>query len=327
MSPRHALSRRLLMLGGTAAALSAPAYAQAWPGRPISLVVGYPPGGQTDFAARIVQNGLSQALGQPVVVENRGGAGGNLGLDAVLRARPDGYTFLASNSSPMVINPHTFPPTGLNPLDLVNVCMILDAPLVYCVHPSVPATTAPELVAWIKAQPRMIDYGIPAAGSLPHLAMELFRSRTGLPEMQQIPYRGSGPALQDFLAGRFPVMTDSLSVMAGALNAEQIRGVMTTSTTRVPAFPTVPTAGEQGIDDFVVGAWTGISAPRGTPPEIIARMNDTVNQVLRDPTVRRQIEAQGAVVGGGTADAFDQRVRADHARWGEIARSNNITSG
>lgn len=315
------------MLGGTAAALSAPAYAQAWPGRPISLVVGYPPGGQTDFAARIVQNGLSQALGQPVVVENRGGAGGNLGLDAVLRARPDGYTFLASNSSPMVINPHTFPPTGLNPLDLVNVCMILDAPLVYCVHPSVPATTAPELVAWIKAQPRMIDYGIPAAGSLPHLAMELFRSRTGLPEMQQIPYRGSGPALQDFLAGRFPVMTDSLSVMAGALNAEQIRGVMTTSTTRVPAFPTVPTAGEQGIDDFVVGAWTGISAPRGTPPEIIARMNDTVNQVLRDPTVRRQIEAQGAVVGGGTADAFDQRVRADHARWGEIARSNNITSG
>jgi tripartite-type tricarboxylate transporter receptor subunit TctC len=315
------------MLGGTAAALSAPAYAQAWPGRPISMVVGYPPGGQTDFAARIVQNGLSQALGQPVVVENRGGAGGNLGLDAVLRARPDGYTFLASNSSPMVINPHTFPPTGLNPLDLVNVCMILDAPLVYCVHPSVPATTAPELVAWIKAQPRMIDYGIPAAGSLPHLAMELFRSRTGLPEMQQIPYRGSGPALQDFLAGRFPVMTDSLSVMAGALNAEQIRGVMTTSTTRVPAFPTVPTAGEQGIDDFVVGAWTGISAPRGTPPEIIARMNDTVNQVLRDPTVRRQIEAQGAVVGGGTADAFDQRVRADHARWGEIARSNNITSG
>ena len=326
MSPRHALSRRLL-LGGSIAALAAPAYAQTWPSRPITLVVGYPPGGQTDFAARIVQNGISQALGQPIIIENRGGAGGNLGLEAVLRARPDGYTFMASNSSPMVINPHTFPPTGNNPLDLVSVCMILDAPLVYCVHPSVPATSAADLLAWIKAQPRMIDYGIPASGSLPHLAMEFLRYRTGLPEMQPIPYRGSGPALQDFLAGRFPVMTDSLSVMAPALSGEQIRGIMVTSDGRVPAFRTIATAGEQGIGDFVIGAWTGVSAPRGTPPEIVARMNDAVNQALRDPNVRERIAAQGAVVHGGTAEAFDQRVRADHARWGDVARRNNITSG
>lgn len=326
MSSRHALSRRLL-LGGSVAALAAPAYAQTWPSRPITLVVGYPPGGQTDFAARIVQNGISQALGQPVVIENRGGAGGNLGLEAVLRARPDGYTFMASNSSPMVINPHTFPPSGNNPLDLVSVCMILDAPLVYCVHPSVPVTNAAELVAWIKAQPRMIDYGIPASGSLPHLAMEFLRSRTGLPEMQPIPYRGSGPALQDFLAGRFPVMTDSLSVMAPSLSGDQIRGIMVTSEGRVSAFRNIATAGEQGIGDFVIGAWTGVSAPRGTPPEIVARMNDAVNQALRDPNVRERIAAQGAVVGGGTAEAFDQRVRADHARWGEVARRNNITSG
>lgn len=326
MPSRHMLSRRLL-LGGAMGALAAPAFAQAWPSRPITLVVGYPPGGQTDFAARIVQNGISQALGQPVVVENRGGAGGNLGLEAVLRARPDGYTFLASNSSPMVINPHTFPPSGLNPLDLVNICMILDAPLVYAAHPSVPATNAAELIAWIKAQPRMIDYGIPAAGSLPHLAMELLRSRAGLPEMQPIPYRGSGPALQDFLAGRFPVMTDSLSVMAPALGGGQIRGVLATSSSRVTAFPDIPTGGEQGIDDFVIGAWTGVSAPRGTPPEIAARMNEAVNQALRDPTVRERIAAQGAVVGGGTMEAYDRRVRADHARWGEVARRSNITSG
>ncbi|RKK05193.1 tripartite tricarboxylate transporter substrate binding protein [Pseudoroseomonas wenyumeiae] len=326
MTARPTLSRRLL-LGAGAAALAKPALAQAWPSRPITLVVGYPPGGQTDFAARIVQAGISKALGQPVVIENRGGAGGNLGLEAVLRSRPDGYTFLASNSSPMVINPHTFPPTGLDPLDLINVCMILDAPLAYCVHPSVPVANAVELVAWIKAQPAMIDYGIPASGSLPHLAMELFRSRMGLPELQPIPYRGSGPALQDFLAGRFPVMTDSLSVMAPALNGRQVRGVMATSTQRVSAFPDIPTGGEQGIGDFVVGAWTGISAPQGTPPEMVARMNAAVNEALRDPNVRERIEAQGAVVGGGTAEAFDRRVRADHARWGEVARKNNITSG
>lgn len=325
MSSRHALSRRLL-LGGSVASLSAPAFAQAWPSRPITLVVGYPPGGQTDFAARIVQNGISQALGQPIVVENRGGAGGNIGLEAVLRARPDGYTFLASNSSPMVINPHTFPPSGINPLDLVNICIILDAPLVYCVHPSVPAANAAELLAWIKALPRMIDYGIPAAGSLPHLAMEFLRSRTGLPEMQPIPYRGSGPALQDFLAGRFPVMTDSLSVMAPPLSGQQIRGIMVTSESRVPAFRNIPTAGEQGISDFIIGAWTGVSAPRGTPAEIVARMNEAVNQALRDPIVRERIAAAGAVVGGGTADTFDQRVRSDYIRWGEVARRNNITS-
>lgn len=325
MPSRHALSRRLL-LGGSVASLSAPAFAQAWPSRPITLVVGYPPGGQTDFAARIVQNGISQALGQPIVVENRGGAGGNIGLEAVLRARPDGYTFLASNSSPMVINPHTFPPSGINPLDLVNICIILDAPLVYCVHPSVPAANAAELLAWIKALPRMIDYGIPAAGSLPHLAMEFLRSRTGLPEMQPIPYRGSGPALQDFLAGRFPVMTDSLSVMAPPLSGQQIRGIMVTSESRVPAFRNIPTAGEQGISDFIIGAWTGVSAPRGTPAEIVARMNEAVNQALRDPIVRERIAAAGAVVGGGTADTFDQRVRSDYIRWGEVARRNNITS-
>lgn len=145
--------------------------------------------------------------------------------------------------------------------------------------------------------------------------------------MQPIPYRGSGPALQDFLAGRFPVMTDSLSVMAPALSSGQIRGVIATSEVRVPAFPAILTAGEQGIADFVIGAWTGVSAPRGTPPEIVARMNQAVNQALRDPTVRERIVAQGAVVGGGTAEAFDQRVRADHARWGDVARRNNITSG
>ncbi|MBU8546633.1 MULTISPECIES: Bug family tripartite tricarboxylate transporter substrate binding protein [Roseomonadaceae] len=326
------ISRRgLLGLGTTLAAtgLAAPrlATAETWPSRPITLVVGYPPGGQTDFAARIVQPGLARALGQSVVIENRGGAGGNIGTEAVIRARPDGYTLLAANSSPMVINPHTFPAVNFNPLDLRNIGMILDAPLAFCAHPSVEATDVRAMTAWIQAQGRMLDYGIPAAGSLPHLAMELLRSRLGLPEMQNIPYRGSGPALLDFIAGRFPIMTDSLSVMAPALRAGQVRGFMMTSAARVPGFETIPTAGEQGLEDFVVGAWTGISAPAGTPPAILARVNAALEEALADTTVRDRIMAQGAVPGGGTAAAFDARVRADHARWGAVARANGITSG
>jgi tripartite-type tricarboxylate transporter receptor subunit TctC len=324
--PSYIAPRRALL---GAAILAAPslARAQSWPSRAITLVVGYPPGGQTDFAARIVQPELSRALGQPVVIENRGGAGGNIGTETVIRARPDGHTLLASNSSPMVINPHTFPAANFNPLDLVNIGMILDAPLAFCVHPSIPARGAREFEAWLKAQPAMVDYGIPASGSLPHLAMEMFRERLRLPEMQAIPYRGSGPALQDFIAGRFPIMTDSLSVMAPALNGGQARGILMSSEARVPAFADVPTGGEQGIADFVVGAWTGISAPSGTPAEVVRKVNAALNEALADPTVRERITTQGAVVGGGTAEAFDARVHADHARFGAVARANNITSG
>ncbi|WP_424811534.1 Bug family tripartite tricarboxylate transporter substrate binding protein [Roseococcus sp. YIM B11640] len=321
-----AIQRRTVMGLGTAV-LATPALAQAWPARPVTLVVGYPPGGQTDFAARIVQPGLARALGQTIVIENRGGAGGNLGTEHVVRARPDGYTLLASNSSPMVINPHTFPAAGFDPMDLLNVCMILDAPLAFCVHPAIPARNVREVAEWIRSRPGMVDYGIPAAGSLPHLAMEMFRARLSLPEMQRIPYRGSGPALQDFVAGRFPIMADSLSVMAPALSGGQARGVMMSSAARVPAFVDVPTAGEQGIEDFVVGAWTGLSAPAGTPPEILARLNAAMNEALRDENVRERIMAQGAVVGGGTAAAFDARVREDHRRFGAVARTNNISSG
>ena len=324
--PLPHLPRRALL---ATAALAAPGVAsgQTWPSRPITLVVGYPPGGQTDFAARIVQPGLSRVLGQPVVIENRGGAGGNIGTEAVIRARPDGHTLLASNSSPLVINPHTFPPAGFNPLDLVSIGMILDAPLAFCVHPSIPARDARGFAEWLKARPAMVDYGIPASGSLPHLAMAMFRERLGLPEMQAIPYRGSGPALQDFLAGRFPIMTDSLSVMAPALSGGQARGILMSSEARVPAFPDVPTGGEQGIADFVVGAWTGISAPAGTPAELVRKVNAALNDALSDPVVRDRITAQGAVVMGGTPEAFDARVRADHARFGAVARANGITSG
>ncbi|WP_419897387.1 Bug family tripartite tricarboxylate transporter substrate binding protein [Roseomonas sp. USHLN139] len=329
-TPVPAASRRALLTGGLAlgaGALAAPRLASAqaaWPSRPVTLVVGFPPGGQTDFAARVIQQGMSTALGQPVVIDNRGGAGGNLGTEAVLRARPDGYTLLAANSSSMAINPHTFPGMTINPLELVSVGLALQSSLVLCLHPSVPAKNVDELASWIRSQPKGVDYGTAAAGSMSHCAMELFRSRIGNPAMESIPYRGSGPAMQDFIAGRFPMLFDAASVVAPFLKSGQVKGLLVTGDKRAPAFPEIPTAAEQGVKDFSITSWIGLSAPRGTPAEVVQKVNAALNVALADATVRERITGQGDEPGGGTAAEFDERVRRDHARWGEVARAANI---
>ncbi|WP_426959469.1 Bug family tripartite tricarboxylate transporter substrate binding protein [Muricoccus radiodurans] len=326
--PPRPLGRRTAIGAGlgAAAALATPhlALAQAWPTRPITLVVGFPPGGQTDFAARIIQNGMAAALGQPVVVENRGGAGGNLGTEAVLRARPDGYTLLAGNSSPMAINPHTFPGMTINPLELTPIGLALQSSLLLCVHPSVQATNVQEFAAWIRQQRRGADYGVPAAGSLSHCAMELFRQRVGNPPMEMIPYRGSGPAMQDFIAGRFSAMFDGASVVAPFVRAGQVKGLLVTGEHRAPAFPDIPTATEQGLQDFAFVAWVGLYGPRGLPEEIVTRVNAALNTALQDATVKERITSQGDEPGGGTPQSFGETTRRDHARWGEVVRAANI---
>lgn len=310
------------------ALLAAPAIAraQAWPSRPVNLVVGFPPGGQTDFAARVVQPGLTAALGQPVVIDNRAGVGGNLATEYVARARPDGYTLLAGNSSPMTINPHIYANMAVNPLDLVPIGLALQSSLLLCVHPSVPATDLATLTAWLKAQPKGADYGSASAGSLSHCAMELFRSRIGNPPMEHIPYRGSGPAMQDFIAGRFSLMFDGASVVAPFVKAGQLRAILATGERRSPAFPDVPTSAEAGLQGFTFTAWIGVFGPRGLPPEITARVQGALETALRDEATRARMTNQGDEPGSGTAEEFAALVRRDHARWGEVVRANNITA-
>ncbi len=315
--------RAALALG--AGSLAAPALAQApWPNRPITLVVGFPPGGQTDFAARVLQNGLQQALGQSVVIDNRGGAGGNLGTEAVMRAKPDGYTLLVGNANPIVINPHTMPSMTFNPLELEPIAMMLQSGLVFCTHPSVPVKTVDEFAAWAKSRKGDVDYGSASAGSLSHVAMELFRARIGGPEITHVPYRGSGPAVQDFIAGRFQIMADGASVLAPFIEAKQLNALMVTTAERIPAFKDVPTAGEQGLKDFVVLAWIGLFAPKGTPKEILDRANAAVNAATNDPTTRERITSRGDMPGGGSAVDLAGVVRRDHARWGEVVKAINI---
>lgn len=323
---QHHLDRRRL-LGLAAAGLAAPRLADAqaaWPTRPITLVVGFPPGGQTDFAARVLQPALSQALGQTVVIENRGGAGGNIGTDQVLRARADGYTLLAGNSSPMAINPHTMGPLNFDPLQLMPIGMMLQSSLILCVHPSVPARTVQEFAAWVRPQNGRVDYGSPSSGSLSHVAMELLRTRLAPLPMEHIPYRGSGPAMQDFIAGRFSAMFDGASVVAPFLQSGQVRGLLATGQNRSPAFPDIPTSAEAGLQDFTFTAWIGLYAPRGTPAEVVQRLNAALNQAVQDPTARDRIIRNGDEPGGGTPEELGTVTRRDHARWGEVVRASNI---
>jgi tripartite-type tricarboxylate transporter receptor subunit TctC len=318
------LGRRSLLAAGATLATPHLALAQAWPSRPITLVVGFPPGGQTDFAARVAQPGLSAALGQPVVIDNRAGAGGNLGTDAVLRARPDGYTLLAGNANPLTINPHTFQGMTIDPLRLTPVGMMLQSSLILCVHPSLPARTPQELAAWARQQRGQANYGSASAGSLSHVAFEMFRNRIGNPPIEHIPYRGSGPAMQDFIAGRFSAMFDGASVVAPFIKANQLRGMLSTGEARIPAFPDIPTSAEAGLNDFTFTAWIGLFGPPGLPAEIVERLNGALNTALRDETVRSRIISQGDEPGGGTAAALGATLNRDHARWGEVVRANNI---
>ncbi|WP_237214977.1 Bug family tripartite tricarboxylate transporter substrate binding protein [Falsiroseomonas oryziterrae] len=321
-----AIGRRGLMAlaaGGLAAPHVANAQA-AWPNRPITLVVGFPPGGQTDFAARVVQNGLQAALGQPVAIDNRGGAGGNLGTEAVLRARPDGYTLLAGNASPMAINPHTMGPLAFDPLQMTPIGMMLQSSLILCVHPSVPARNVREFIDWVRPQGGRVNYGSASAGSLSHTAMELLRMRAAPLQMEHVPYRGSGPAMQDFIAGRFSAMFDGASVVAPFLQSGQLRGILATGANRSPAFPDIQTSAEQGLQDFTFTAWIGLYGPPGLPPEIVARANAALNQALADPATRERMTSRGDEPGGGTPQQLADITRRDHATWGQVVRNANI---
>ena len=317
-----ALAAPVLGIRGTGRAQGAP-----WPTRPVTLVVGFPPGGQTDFAARVVQPGLSAALGQTVVIDNRGGANGNLATEAVLRARADGYTLLMGREATQAINPHVLQGMTIDPLRLTPIGVALQSSMVLCVHPSVPARNVQDLVAWVKSQPGRVDYGSPSVGSLSHLTMELFRNRIGDPPMEHVSYRGSGPAMQDFIAGRFSLMFDVASVVAPFLRANQVRGLFVASDHRIPAFSDIPTAAEQGLQDFIIVAWAGLFGPPGLPPEIVRKAHGALTQVLQDAATRERITGQGDEPGGNMAPGqLGELMRSDHARWGEVVRANNIRS-
>ncbi|OUM03978.1 Bug family tripartite tricarboxylate transporter substrate binding protein [Variovorax sp. JS1663] len=318
--------RRALLLAlalGTAAALPAAHAQSAWPNKPIKVVVNFPPGGAADTIARAISQPLQDALGQPVLIENRGGANGNIGGENVARAAPDGYTLLMSSGGMVSVNPHLYPKMSFDPAkDLVPVAAAARV-LVYLVaKPSLPPQNIKEFIDYVKERPGKLSYGSPGTGSSPHLAGEMFKSQAGLYAVH-VPYRGAAPALQDLLAGQLDFYFDP-GIGLNQVKAGKLRLLAVGSPRRSPQFPDVPTLDEVGLKGFDADTVFGFYAPAGTPAPIITRLNTEINKILATPAVKERIANLGGEALPGTPAAFHDRAMADSTRFGAIIKERKI---
>ncbi len=327
-----AAPRRFALLGAAALGLAAlatpPAWAQApWPSRPVTLLVGFPPGGQTDFAGRVLLGSLQGALGQPVVIDNKAGVNGNLAAADVMKASADGHRLLVGNGS-MTIAVHVYTTLGIvDPRQLTPIGVMLQSALVLAVPASSPIKTYAEFAELVKAKSRNgqgIDYGTGGVGALPHVTMELLRERLGNPKMNHVPYKGSSPAMTDLIAGRLDAMFDATSVIAPFIKSGQLRPLLVTSDKRVPAFPNVPTAAEAGLKDFNIISFIGLYGPPGLAADIVTKANTALNTALKDPTVTKSILDRGDEPGGSTPEQLGALTRNQHKTWGDVVKANNI---
>ncbi|QHJ00451.1 tripartite tricarboxylate transporter substrate binding protein [Xylophilus rhododendri] len=309
---------------GTALAQAATAYPN--PGKTIRFVVPYPPGGPTDLMARMLAPEMQKRLGTNVIVDNKSGAGGNLGTTEVARQTPaDGYTLLLAASGPMAVNASLYKSLPFDPIkDLAPVIQISAFPQVLEVHPSLGVKTVKELIALAQAGKVPLSYASAGNGTPQHLAGELFNT-TVHTELKHIPYRGAGPALNDLLGGQVNVMFDILGSSLPYLQTGKLQPLAVTSAQRSPALPQVPTMAEAGVPGYEISAWHGIAVRAGTPKEIVDRLNATVNAIFQDPAFRTRWEAIGTPVVGGSAADFGQLIRSDSERLGKLVKSAGVT--
>jgi len=323
---RNLLGRILRISTLLSLALTAPLLALAdspYPDKPIRFVVPYPPGGGTDVVARIVQQRLQVALGQPIVIDNKGGAGGSLGTDIVAKAAPDGYTVLFTLSS-HTINPAIFPKLPFDTIkDFEPVGLVASLPQLLASNMAVPVRNVADVVAQAKAAPEKFSFASVGNGSPGHLAGELMVLRTGAP-MAHIPYRGGGPAVTDVIGGQVPLLWVSIPAAAAQVKAGKLRALAVSTTKRSPAFPDVPTMQEAGVADFEVDSWYAMLVPAKTPRPIIDRLNKALNTVLAEPAIRAQLIDQGADAVGGTPEALAKVIAAEVPKWIKLAKDANI---
>ncbi|MBK1660171.1 Bug family tripartite tricarboxylate transporter substrate binding protein [Paracraurococcus ruber] len=315
-----------------AAALAAPALAraQSYPDRPIRVVVPFAPGGATDLAARILQPHLQEGLGQPIVIENRTGAAGNVGMEYAARAAPDGYTLYLGNVGTLAVNPGVFARTlRIRPTeDFAAISLVSDTPDALVAHPSAPFGSVAELVAYARANPGRVNYGSPGAGSLNRLEMELLRELGGGLDMVHVPYPGgAGPAVTAAVAGDVHCLFVTLSSAVGQVQGGRLKALAVTTAARAAALPAVPTMAESGYRDFVASSWQGLLAPAGTPAPVIARWHGLLAQVLRVPDVERRF-AQSATtaVASSSPQEFAAMIAREQARWGALVQRSGATA-
>lgn len=318
------LSRRVAMCAVAFAAVSIaqPAVAQEYPNRIIKWVVGYPAGGATDIFARLIGQYLSEKLGQQVIIENRPGAGNNIGTEAVINSAPDGYTVLLTNPA-NAVNATLYRKLNFNFMnDTVPIAGIARVPNVMEVHPSVPAKTVKEFIDYAKANPGKINMASSGNGTSIHLSGELFKFMTGV-QMQHVPYRGSSPALTDLLAGQVQVMFDNLPASIAHIKANSLRPLAVTTAQRSKNLPDVPTVAET-VPGYEASAFFGMSAPKGTPPAVIKKLNDTINAALKDPNILARIEELGGIPMGGTPEEFGAVVKSETEKWAKVVEFSGV---
>ncbi|KQP49675.1 tripartite tricarboxylate transporter substrate binding protein [Pseudorhodoferax sp. Leaf274] len=320
--PHRTHWRHALLSAGFALA-SVAAQAQAWPAKPIKLVVSYPPGGTLDAVARIVATPLSQRLGQPVVVDNRAGAGGAIGGDLVAKSAPDGYTVLldASNHAQNPALRSKMPFDTLR--DLAPVSLLVKVPNVLVVNPATSIKTVQDLIAQAKARPGEINFASSGNGSAQHLAAEQFSAMAGV-HMTHVAYKGGGPALTDVMAGQVPVFFGSLASSLAYIQAGKLRAVAVTGKARAAVLPQLPTVAEAGLPGYEVYEWNAVFVPAGTPAAVTERLSKELAAVLKDPEVRQRLQATGAEVIGSTPAELDAFRRAELAKWSKLAKDNKI---
>jgi len=303
------------------------AFAQGYPNRPVRMIIPFAPGGASDFVGRIMQPRLGELLGQPIVVENRAGASGNIGVEAAARSAPDGYTLFLGNIGTIAVNPAVFTMLSVNPLaDLAAVTQVVDVPSVLVANGAFSAGSVKELVALAKASPGKLNYGSPGSGSVNRLEMELLRIAEGL-DMVHVPYKGgAGPAVAGLMGGETHVMFTTAASAIGQVRGGKLKLLAVTSPRRMEQAPSAPTMVESGYPDFVTGSWQGVFVPAGTPRDIVKRLFTAIQSTMGTPEVAERLKNGGAeVVTSQSSAAFAEFVAAETRRWARVVRESNAT--
>jgi tripartite-type tricarboxylate transporter receptor subunit TctC len=314
-------SRRLL-LALAATTLCSGALAQAWPSKPIRVVVPFPPGGGTDIIARETSQKVAAATGWTLVIDNKPGAGGNLGVDSVAKAPADGYTIVIGQTSNLAINPTLYPKLPYDPQkDLTPIILLANAPLVMVTGMGTPYKTLADAVNAAKAKPGVLNMASPGNGTVAHLTSELFQKAAGV-KTQHVPYKGAAQALTDVISGTVDLYMSSVPTLIGQIRSNKLRPLAVSSAKRVDDLPQVPTINESGYSGFDAVTWFGLLAPAGTPKEVIARLNAEFNKALQNPELRKKLGDEGADPAGGTAEQFATLIRTEIPRWGAIVKDS-----
>ena len=298
-------------------------HAQApYPNKPVRLVVPFPAGGTTDILARAVAQKLTETMGQTVVIDNRPGAGGNIGAELVAKAPPDGYTLLMGTVGTHAINASLYARMPYDHVrDFAPVILVAGVPNVLVIHPSVPVNSVQELIAYGKANPGKLNFASSGAGTSIHLAAELFKTMSGV-QMTHVPYKGSAPALADLLGGQVQLMFDNLPSALPHIKSGKLKALAVTSLQRSTTVPDLPTIAESGLPGFDANSWFGILAPAGTPKEIIDRLNSEVAKWLASPEAREKLASQGAIPAGRSPEDFAQHIAAETAKWQKVVKES-----